>query len=201
MIKHPIRCGFLLGGRPLDRRGAAGPARKRHLLGPRCRAAARSATRPGEAAAAPRPGGGTAWRGRRRQRPVASSGRGRQGAGFPRTRGGAGGRSERRRDRLERALSPAGRKLASRSDGDRGSGVPGGRGTRGGRPHCGPRATLTSARPGPTRTPPPRPPPNATRQRGMLVRLEHAEASAARCKFKSPRWCEPRAGRRRTEGV
>lgn len=200
MIRHPIRCEFLLGGRRPDHRGAAGPARRRRGLGPRCRAAARSAARPGEAAAARRPGGGTAWRRRRRQRPAPGFGRGRRGAGFPRTRGGAGGRAERRRDRQERALRPAGRKLASRSDGDPGSGARGARGTCGGRPHRGPRAALTAARPRPTRTPPP-PPPSASRQRRMLVRLEHAEASAARCKFEPPRWCERRAGRRRTEGV
>lgn len=171
MIKYPIKCGFLLGGRPLNLREAAGRTRRQRLLGLQCRAAALSATRPGEAAAAWRPGRGTAWPGRRRQCLAARSGRG-WGARFPWTREGAGGApgSQRpRRSRPEsywredRAALGWGQRRQRRSR--RARGAPASRG-----------ATVTAAREG-TRTPPAcagraqtwPPPPNARVQTARNV--------------------------------
>lgn len=172
------------------------PTRLR-LLGPPCRAAARSATRPDEAAA----GVGV---GRRAEAP-----RGEAGGDSGRTRTGLPGAPGRRSDREERASSPTCRKIAWRSARDRDSGAPGARGAHGA--HGGARPPrdegLRSPPPGrgQRRHPTPRgpgqaqaPPPSRSRPLGVIVKMQPAEAQTARCKSKALRRRGRRAGGRGT---
>ena len=187
MIKDPIKCGFLPDGRRLNKE-TAGPAEKTAPLGSPVSRCSTIGDKAGRGSCRGVLGGGTAWRGRRRQRPDPDAAAGSPGAAQrPR---GARFEPDLQEDRV--ALGPRQRQRRPRSA----------RGARGGTPTAGRGAVVTAAGAG-TATPPhpPRPagqaqapPPSRSRPLGVIVKMQPAEAQTARCRSKALRRRGRRAG-------